>query len=205
MRLKKKKAPAYVALTLVFAVTQVYLSLALAASPAVVKDRVVPQQIAGILTTRGNNPVMVNGASAVSGATIMNGAVIETTDDPATITIPGHGFLNIAAHARLTISWDQSGNIKVTISQGCAVLHTSKGTSGEIDNAQGVIGKTNPAADGTIDACATTKVPGAGAGTGGGTGGLSTGAKVGIAVAIGGGVTALAFGLRGSNPSPSRP
>jgi hypothetical protein len=202
MRLKQKRAPATIALTLVLALTQVYFGLAFAAVPAGFDSRVSPQQISGILTTQDNKTITVNGASATTGATILNGAVIETPDGvTATINIPGHGVLTIAANSRLTISLDQSGNIRVDLAQGCAVLHTYKGTIGEMDNAQGVIGKTDGTKDDTIEAC-RKKVP---------AGGLTTGAKVAIAAAaIGGGVgLALALGgssnVRGVNPSASTP
>jgi hypothetical protein len=202
MTIKKRTIPSALALTLIFIVTQVYLGLAFAAAPRVVDTRVGPQQISGILTTQGNKTVTLNGASASTGATILNGAVIETPDGvTASINIPGHGVLTIAATSRVTLSLDQSGNIQVNLSQGCAVLHTNKGTTGEIDNTQGVIGKTNATKDGVIDAC-PTKAAGAAATTGG----LSTGAKVTIAAAaVGGGATALALGLRGGNPSSSNP
>jgi len=201
MKLERKNAPTIVALILIFAVTQIYLGLAFAAAPSVTTARVIPQQISGILTTQGNKAITVNGASATTGATILNGAVIETPDGlTATISIPGHGVLTIAANSRLTITLDQSGGIQVNLSQGCAVLHTSKGTSGEIDNAQGVIGKSDPAKDGTIDTCPTKVASAAASG-----GGLSTGAKVAIAAAAIGGGVGLAFALRGSNPSTSTP
>src|SRR2546423_1668280 len=134
MLLKNKNAATAVALTLVFAVTQVYVGLAFAAAPGVVNRRVNPQQISGILTTQGNKPVSVNGASATTGATILNGALIETPDGvTATITVPGHGVLTIAANSRVLIALDPSGNITVNVREGCVVLHTNKGTAGEID------------------------------------------------------------------------
>lgn len=164
-------------------------------------DVSVPQATA-VLTTQGNKPITVNGASATSGATILTGAMIETPSDvSATVSIPGHGTLLIPANTKLTLQYDQAGNIQVTLVQGCVVLNTKKATRGQVENAQGTLGTSDGSNDATIDTCQTRTVPAAAGG-----GGLSTGAKVAIAAAvIGGGGTALAFALRGSNPSPSSP
>jgi hypothetical protein len=188
-------------LVLMVAVMQAYVGIGLAARTSVVNvSPAAPQEISGILTTAGNKPITVNGAAASTGATILTGVTIETPDQAtASVNIPGHGIVDIAANTKFTIEFSPTG-IKINLIQGCLVLHTMKGTSGEVDNAQGVIGKIDPANDGKVDTC-SKKVPGAAAGGGG----LSTGGKVAIAAAIGGGVTALAFGLRGSNPSPSTP
>jgi hypothetical protein len=200
MKSRRSNRPTVLVCILIFAVTQVYLGMAFAA-PAGASSRVTtPQAVSGILTTQGNKPITVNGASATTGATILTGAVIETPDGvTATINIPGHGSVSIAANSRLTISLDPTGNILINLAAGCVVLHTTKGTTGEIDNPQGVVGRTDASKDGRIDTC-TTRAAGAAAPGGG----LSTGAIVAIAAAVGGGV-GLAFALRGSNPSPSRP
>lgn len=157
------------------------------------------QQISGILTTHGNKPITVNGVSVTTGATIMSGATIETPDQvTATINIPGHGSLEIAANTKLTLEFDQNGNMKIFLTQGCLTVRTMRGSSAEVDNAQGMIGKTDSSKDDVLNVCPGAKPPGTGAG-------LSAGAKVAIA-AVGGGVAAaLAFGLRGSNPSRGAP
>lgn len=186
---------------LTFVIAQVFLGLAFAAPGAADKRIEVPVQGGAVLTTQGNKPITVNGASATSGATILAGASIETPDGvSATVTIPGRGTLMITANTKLTMDFDQ-GQIRITLLQGCVVLSTKKGTRGEVDSPQGVIGRSDGSNDATIDTCQTKTSPAAAAGGGG----LSTGAKVAIAAAaIGGGVTALAFALRGSNPSPTQ-
>src|SRR5882762_7975536 len=128
MNFRRKRITTATALLIIFAVTQVYLGISFAAakSPANFRAAGTPQATA-ILTTQGNKPITVNGASAISGATILTGATIETPDGvSATINIPGHGVLEIAANTQLTLQFDQNGNIKVMINQGCAVLHTKK-------------------------------------------------------------------------------
>jgi FecR-like protein len=191
-----------ISVILTFVIAQVFLGLAFAAPGAGDKRIEVPFQGGAVLTTQGNKPISVNGASATSGATILTGATIETPDGvSATVTIPGRGTLMIPANTKLTVDFDQAGRIHVTLLQGCVVLNTKKGTSGEVDSGQGAIGKSDGSKDASIDTCQTRTSPA----TAAGGGGLSTGAKVAIAaVAIGGGTTALAFALRGSNPSPTR-
>jgi hypothetical protein len=190
---------------LVLAIMQTYVGAGLAArTDAVTNLPAAAQQLSGILTTQDNKPVTVNGASSMSGATILPGSMIETPDGvKATITIPGHGTLEISPNTRLTIQFDQNG-ITVNLIQGCAVLVNRKGTTGEIDNAQGVIGKTDAAKDGRIDTC-PTKVAGVAAAGSGGLFGLGTAATVAIVAGGAGIVTAVALGSRGSNPSPGTP
>jgi len=204
MKFSGKRIMSVTALFVAFAVTQVYLGIAFAATnpnPPSVAIPAGPPQATAILTTQGNKPILINGASASTGATILSGATIETPDGvSATVNIPGHGSVEIAANSKVILEFDPTGNLKVTHIQGCLTLHTNSGTGGEVDNAQGIMGKTDRTKNDVLNICPGVKVAGAAA-----QAGLSTGAKVAIAAAIGGGVTALAFGLRGSNPSPSTP
>src|SRR5438445_12201176 len=98
MNLRYKRMTAAMALFVVFAVTQVYLGVSLAATTGSSSPAVQGNQINGILTTQGNKPITVNSASAVSGATIPNGTTtVETPDGVgASVNVPGHGTLQIA-------------------------------------------------------------------------------------------------------------
>lgn len=202
MSSKHKRGITATTLFVIVAVMQTYVGVSFAARTSGINPSPVEVQgISGILTTSQNKPITVNGASAVTGATILSGATIETPDlVTATINIPGHGSLQIAPNSKFTLEIDQNGNIKVNLVQGCLVLLTKKGTSGEIDNAQGVVGKTDSANDGRVDAC-PTKVAGAAAG-GGGLSGPAIVAIVGGATA---GAVGIALALRGNNASPSSP
>src|SRR2546429_2083933 len=208
MNLRYKRMTAAMALFVVFAVTQVYLGVSLAATTGPSTPAVQGSQVTGILTTQGNKPITVNSASAVSGATIPNGTTtIETPDGVgATINIPGHGSVQIAPNSKVTIEIGPSGNIKVVITQGCAVLKTNRGTSGELTNAQGVVTKPDGSAASLIDSCPGKNVAPIVAAGGGGLFGLGTAATVAIVGgAIGGTAAAIALANRGGNPSPSRP
>src|SRR5438552_948795 len=72
-----------------------------------------PQQFVARLATRGNQPITVNGASAVGGASILTGATIETPDQVgATINLGSLGELEIAPNTKLTLEFDANGNVK---------------------------------------------------------------------------------------------
>lgn len=208
MNLRHKRVATAMALFLVFALTQVYLGVSLGATTGPSSPAAQGTQINGILTTQGNKPITVNGASAVSGATIPNGTTAMETPDGvgATVNIPGHGTLQIAPNTKLTIEIDPSGNIKVVITQGCAILKTNRGTAGELTNAQGLVTKADGTAASLIDSCPGKKIAPVVAAGGGGLFGLGTAATVAIVGgAIGGTVAAIALANRGTTASPSRP
>jgi hypothetical protein len=199
MSSKFKRSITAITLLTLLAVMQAYAGPGPAARNSSITDSLsVPQQLSGILTIHGNKPITVNGASVNTGATIMSGATIETPDQvTATINIPGHGTLEIAANTKVTLEFDQNGNMKIFLTQGCLIVHTLKGSSAEVSNAQGVIGKTDSTKDDVLNVCPRAKP---------GPAGLTTGAKIAIGAAVAGGVgAALAFGTRGSNPSPGAP
>jgi len=209
MNVKHRTISGAMSLLLVFAVAQVYLA-------AVTTGAAIPapqQQITGILSTTGNKPISVNNASAVTGATIAGGALIETPDHiGATITVPGHATLRMSPNSRLTFEIDPSGNVVVTVVKGCAVLNTNKGTSARVTNVQGAVSNADPAADNMIDSCAggsgaggaAAGAVGAGAGASG-LFGLGTAATVAVVGGAAGAATAIVLANRGSNPSSDSP
>jgi hypothetical protein len=159
-----------------------------------------PQQFVARLTTRGNQPITVNGASAVGGATILTGATIETPDQVgATINLGSLGDLAIAPNTQLTLEFDQNGNVKVVLKRGCIILKTKKNVNASVDTEQGTAATNDKKTGGAVDVCfplgatqptvnqgaAAAAGAGAGGATGGG-GGLSGGAIAGIVAAIGG-------------------
>ena len=68
MMKQRRKGSRTIAGFLAFALVQVFIQLSFAA----------PQQFIARLTTTGNQPITVNGASAASGASLLTGATIET-------------------------------------------------------------------------------------------------------------------------------
>jgi hypothetical protein len=117
----------------------------------------VQQKTLAMLTTRGNEPILVNSASVITGATILSGATIGTSEGAgATVKLGSLATLSITPKSTLTLDFEQAGDVKVTIKQGCATLRTMKGRSGEILSPQGSAGKTGPTTDGPLSVCFPT-------------------------------------------------
>lgn len=139
-----------------FAFGPVYLSVSVAEPGLVVPGESVamtPQQTTGILTTKGNREIIVNGTSSMSGATIISGASIETPAGvSATVSLGSSCSLQIETNTKLTAEFDKSV-IKVMLTEGCVNLRTKKGTSGEIVTPKGSTGETDPAKDGNLETC----------------------------------------------------
>ena len=227
MNFRNQKILTAAALLVIFAVTQVYIGVSFAKPNGGVAPAAAPQQLMGILTTRDNQPILVNGVSTVSGATIPSGATIETPDKVgATINIGALGSLCIAPNTRLTVQFSRSGNggdINVGLTQGCVILTTVKNVKGTIAAAQ-ASAQINPTIGGTIDVClqageAPKVNEAAAANAGAGASGLGCNPPAGAAAiprglfGLGRTATAAIFAGTGGvvacivfcNPSPSTP
>ena len=215
MRLKQLTAFRAIAILLAFAVAQVSLQMGLVQGQ---------QFIARLTSTRGNQPILVNGISAAAGASIVTGATIETlSDQTAEINLGSFGTLELAPNTQLRLEYDQNGNTKVTLIRGCAILRSKKNAEGEIATEQGPAAKNDKKKDSVLDVCfingqttvgqnaAAKAISGvqAGTGGGGGGGGLSGAATAGILAAVGGGILVAVLVSQQDdtrpNPSPSTP
>ena len=195
-----KRMSTATALFVAFAIGQVYLTVGFAGSVSPKPNAVaLPRAPGAILTTAGNKPISVNGANAITGATIISGALIETPDQVgADVEIPGQSRLQISAKTRLILTFVDNST-KVTLIVGCITLHTTKGTSGEVVNERGKeLGKTAPTSDGELKFCEPRPSGGVSPGV---IGLIGAGAAVGAIVALAGG----GGGSTSSNPSPSGP
>lgn len=145
MRLNRLTASRAIALLLAFAVSQISLQISLAQGP---------QFIARLSSTRGNQPILVNGLSAAPGASIVTGAIIETTaDQTAEINLGSFGTLELAPNTQLRLDYDQNGNTKVTLIRGCIILRSKKKAEGEILTEQGTVAKNDKERGGVADVC----------------------------------------------------
>jgi hypothetical protein len=197
-----KRLISLTALLLALAIGQMILPVSLAGPGG--DSSVLPHQATAILTTRSNNPVMVNGANSITGATIMSGAGIETPDQVvATVNLPNHFSLEIEANAKVSVDFDVNG-IKVNVIKGCVVLRTKKGTTGEIDTANGVAGRADGSKDARLEICDPT-IAAAPAAAAAGTGGLSQTGGVLIGAAGMGAALLIPIIGNGRNPSPGNP
>lgn len=226
MNLRYQKLTTATALLVTLAVGQLYVGITFAeGNSALNVSGAVPLQLMGILTTSNNKPITVNGASAITGATIPAGATVETPDGVgATIRIAGLGSLCIAPNTKLTLEFNQQGKlINITVTEGCVILRTSKDVRGAINGPQGVIGQIAASTTGgALDVClkagaAPSINQGSAADAGAGASALDCGAAGAAAIPptgippavtaafIGGGALGLFLLFRGSNPSQSGP
>ena len=206
-----QKAIKALALTLVFSV----LHLSSVTSAA--------QGATGKLTTRGNQPITVNGISTNSGDTILSGASIETGDQVgATINLGTLGTVEVAPNTKFQLTFSRNGMIEITLSEGCVILRVKEGVYGVIQTPGGKTASNDSLKKqaAVLDICLPKGAPeaivnqgaaaNAGAGAGGITGGTIaaeglSGAVVGtlIAGAAGLGIFAVVLSNRGENTSPS--
>ena len=226
MNSRCKRITTATALFLVFSVAQVYVQASFARPDSKSVPAAESEEFGAILTTRGNQPITINGASAFSGATVLTDAAIETPDQVgATINLGSLGVLDIAPKTKLTLRFDHNGSVKVTLIQGCAILRARKNTTGEVDTPQGYAGATDPATGGVLNICfppgasptanaEAVASAGAGAGASGSAGAApGVGPVAGAGAALGVIIGAIGEGAmitsvvtlpcnRGTNPSP---
>jgi hypothetical protein len=191
------------ALLLVFALFGLSLQAGFAAPTARTSAAPSAAQVSGRLSTRGNRAIVVNGNNTEAGATILDGATIETPDGTgATIDLGPLGDIDLAPNTVAVISFSD-GKIKVTLKRGCAIVRKKEGVDGSIETPDG---STTPAdqpdsgnrkrADVCFPVGATTPVVNAGAaanaGAGAGGGGAASGAGA-AAGSTGGGLSAGAI------------
>ncbi|HEX8709855.1 MAG TPA: hypothetical protein VF723_16560 [Pyrinomonadaceae bacterium] len=219
MTSRYQKALKATALLLVAALLNLPAAAALAA-PAPDAPLAPPQAVTARLTTRGNQPVTVNGNTMSSGATILTGSTIETGDQVgATINLGPLGTVDLAPNTRLKLDYDTDGNVRVTLFQGCLISGSKKNAASEVIKEDGtVVAKNDKGQGGVLDVCLPKGAPnaivnqgaaanaGAGAGigaAGGGSGGLNT-ALVATLLAggAGAGIIAALLSGRGDDPSP---
>ena len=218
MKYRSQKISAMVALLVTFGLAQSYIHVSFAEPLPGPKPAVAPASM-GVLTTTNNKPVIVNGANAVSGASIPSGATIETPSGVgATIRLSGLGSVCISPSSRVTLTFD-STSININILLGCAILRTNKNIAGAVSSAQGNLATINNATGGSVDVClkadSTATInqgaavdAGAGASAvdcgAAGAAAIPTGIPPAVAIAfIAGGAGGLYVLFRGSNPSPS--
>lgn len=148
---KRRKGLRAIAALLLFSIAQIGLQVGLA-EPASSTAITIAPQTAGRLTTRNNQPIQVNGLSAASGASILSGAILETgADQSATVNLGPLGSVEIAPNTKVTLTFDDQGNIKALVAFGCVSVIARTNATGEIATDQGSQGKTNPTTGGTLE------------------------------------------------------
>src|SRR5258705_9650189 len=172
------------AVFLAFALVQISIQLSFAAPASPSAPAVVPQQFIARLTTTGNQPITVNGASAASGASLLTGATIETPADvSATIDLGALGTVELQPNSSIQLDFDDSGNVRVKVLRGCVRINKKGPGEAEAYTAEGASEKSNSSRKG-LGFCYLNGGlnPIQAVATGGGAGGegIGTAALVGI-------------------------
>jgi hypothetical protein len=125
MDTRKRKALKALTVFLAFSFAQIYVQAGLP-NPAPVPG--APQNaITARLITKNNQPITVNGNAVGTGGSILTGATIETPDQfGATIDLGPAGTITLQPGTKIQIDFDQNGNVRVKVIQGCAVANKSE-------------------------------------------------------------------------------
>ncbi len=102
------------------------------------------QQFIARLTTTGNQPVTVNGASAASGANLLTGATIVTPAAvSATIKIGTLGTVTLKPNSSIKLEFSDSGKVRVKVLRGCVHMSKKGPSEAEAYTAEGASEKTS--------------------------------------------------------------
>jgi hypothetical protein len=205
MTSRHKRALTAVVVFLAFSFAQVYV---LAGLPAPVPGGAPQRLISGRLTTKGGQPITVNGAAAGPGSTILTGATIETPDQvSAVIDLGDAGVIELKPGSKIQLEYDANGNVHVKVLRGCVA---TKRKTNVLPDATSEI-YTDNASEKTSQnrkAMGFCLLPSGGLGalSAGAVGGGLSGVAIGgiVAAGAGGAIAAVAL-TRGGVVSPARP
>src|SRR5215510_15810472 len=137
---------------LVLAITPV--NVAISEPSSILQPEPPPPLVKAFLKTTDNRPITVNGATSISGATVLTCSMIETPDQiGALLTLGSAGELEIEPNTVLKLDYDENGNMKVTLVRGCVTARTRKNIVAEISTEQGVAATTDPKKKKNVTVC----------------------------------------------------
>jgi hypothetical protein len=220
-----RKSFKVIAVLLGFGMLQACAQLCFAQPSSLAAAAFPPPQLLARLTTKGNQPISVNGISVSSGESVANEAIIETPANvDAIVDVGSLGSLDIEPGTKIKLEYDgnciagvdnapgpqepalQKCSVKVAVYAGCVTAHYKQGAYFKAVTQQEVLisdsDKSRKNA-GTFKICAGGAGAPAGAAAAG-QGGLSNTAKVAIAALLIGGGGGLLWALT-NNSSDSTP
>ncbi|MEP6707790.1 MAG: hypothetical protein ABJC05_09730 [Pyrinomonadaceae bacterium] len=132
MASRPKKALTALAALFAFSFSQVYVQAVLTTPPT---GGSTPQRlIAARLSTTANRPILVNGNSVATGASILTGVTIETPDQvSAKIDLGEAGVVELQPTSKIQLDFDADGNVRVKVIRGCAVTRKKVNGIGEAE------------------------------------------------------------------------
>ncbi|MDX6695791.1 MAG: hypothetical protein QOF02_3394 [Blastocatellia bacterium] len=150
---KRQRAASAIALLLVFSLSQVFVQATLAGKNLAVKNAAATNPArTGKLTTRGNNPISLNGISTNSGTTVLPGAQLLTPANVgASVVIGRIGLLRMAPESSLTLNFNDK-SVDIILNSGYATLTTAAGVKGTIATPDGKTASNDTSKLSTIEA-----------------------------------------------------
>jgi len=162
-----------------------------------------PQRPLARITTKGGQPIKVNGNDVTSGGTIVTGVTIEVPDQvSAVIDLGDAGIVELSPNTKIQLDYDENGNVRTKLYTGCAATRKKSNVlQGEMEIYTDQASEKTNKKRRSMSFCFVNGqlVGAAGAATAGGIGGL---VPAGIIV---GDIVAIIVATRGGNPSPTTP
>ena len=162
-----------------------------------------PQRPLAKITTKGGQPIKVNGNDVTSGGTIVTGVTIEVPDQvSAVIDLGDAGIVELSPNTKIQLDYDENGNVRTKLYTGCAATRKKSNVlQGEMEIYTDQASEKTNKKRRSMSFCFVNGqlVGAAGAAAAGGIGGL---VPAGIIV---GDIVAIIVATRGGNPSPTTP
>ena len=146
MNIRRHKGLKALAIFMAFAVAQISLQLTFAASNTSPSPATfLPQGILAKVTSKGGQPISINGVSSPSGSSVATNAIVETADGvEATIDLGSLGSIDLGPNTKIKIEFEcppekqndpnpEECKVKTTVLAGCIVSHYKKGSRHQVD------------------------------------------------------------------------
>jgi hypothetical protein len=125
---KRRKLDKALALFLALSTFHLYVQVSAVAAPP---------QITGKLSTTNNRSILVDKNEAKTGATILDGMTLETSDCVgATVRFGALNEVDLGINTVAIINYS-AGHLKVTLRQGCAIIRVGPDMEGTIETPDG--------------------------------------------------------------------
>ena len=139
MTIRKQRTIKTIALCLAFSLLQFYAQASSDQTSTQSQDPASAPQALGLLSTTGDREILVDKIKLDTGATINDGARLETMDcTSATVRWGQMDRVDLATNTIAVIHFRQ-GVLKVTLEKGCARVRVQPGVEGSISTPDGKI------------------------------------------------------------------
>ena len=196
MRSKQKFVPLVLTALLLSAA---YVHGALTSTPAPQGN---PQHPTARITTKGGQPIKVNGNDVGNGGTIVTGSTVEVPDQvSAVIDLGEYGSVELMPNTKVELEYDENGNVRTKLIAGCAASRKkSSVVQGEMEiYTDQASEKTNKKRKSMAFCFVNGQLIGSAGAAAAGT------SSAVVSSIVAGDVVGVVVATRGNNPSPTTP